>query len=257
MSQSATPAGNREELRRRMTRLRFLPRLARSLRKRYVRMVHGDDYFVTEYFGAKFLVHWGDFVPREISLRNFEQIQLEYCIDTCARMKPDCLIDIGAHIGLYSCVLLKRGSVPRAILFEPNPPTAAHLRANLLINGLLDRVQIHECAVSDKAGRISLLPGPARNSGQAHLATEGSGIQVEVAAVDSLVDLSGKTLAIKMDVERHELEALAGMERLLTRNRGFIQIETLDTRSQVIEVMKGYGYSLVSDFYWDLFFEKS
>ena len=214
MSQADHGAGRDEgDLKRRMTRLRLLPRLARSVRKRYVRAVHGDDFFVTNYFGAKFLVRWGDFVPREISLKNFEQIQLQHCIDTINRMKPDVFLDVGAHIGLYTCVLLKQTPIQRAILFEPNAPTAAHLRG-------------------------------------------GTGRQVDVMAIDDVVDLSGKTLAIKMDVERYELEALAGMEQLLTRNRGFVQIETLDTRAQVIEVMKGYGYSLTSDFYWDLFFEK-
>jgi len=257
MSESdRTELASRDELKRRITRLRLLPRLARSVRKRYVRAVHGDDFFVTNYFGAKFLVRWGDFVPREISLKNFEQIQLQHCIDTIDRMKPDVFLDVGAHIGLYTCVLLKQTTIPRAILFEPNAPTAAHLRANLLLNGLLNRVEVHECAVSNKAGQMSLETGPDSNSGQAHLAANGTGRQVRVVAIDDVVDLSGKTLAIKMDVERHEIEALAGMERLLTRNRGFVQIETLDTRAQVIELMKGYGYSMTLDFYWDLFFEK-
>jgi FkbM family methyltransferase len=240
-----------------MTRLRLIPRWARGARKRYVRLIHGDNYFITKYFDTRFLVRSRDFVPREIALNNFEPIQLRHCIDACKRMKPDLFVDIGAHIGLYSCILLRHGLVPRAVLFEPNPPTLVHLRTDLLLNDVLDRAEIHECAVGDGPGRTTLEPGPASNSGQAHLAAGGAGPTVDVVAVDSILDVSGQTLAIKMDTERYELRALAGMERLLTRNRGFVQIETLETREEVVKVMKDYGYAQTADFYWDLYFEKS
>jgi FkbM family methyltransferase len=245
------------DLKRRMTRLRLIPRWIRGARKRYIRLVHGDEYFITRYFDTRFLVRPRDFVPREIALRNFEPIQLQHCIDACKRMKPDILVDVGAHIGLYSCILLRKALVPRAILFEPNPPTLVQLRTNLLLNDVLDRAEIHECAVGDGSGRATLEPGPDRNSGQARLVAGGTGHAIDVVAVDDVLDVSGQTLAIKMDAERYELRALAGMERLLTRNRGFVQIETLDTREEVTQLMKKFGYSQTADFYWDLYFEKA
>jgi FkbM family methyltransferase len=245
-----------DQLRRKMTRLRLVPRWARGARKRYVRLVHGDDYFITKYFDTRFLVRSRDFVPREIALKNFEPIQLRHCINTCERMKPDLFVDIGAHIGLYSCILLRQALVPRAVIFEPNPPTLVHLRTNLLINDVLARAEIHECAVGDAPGRMTLKAGPAGNSGQAHLVSTGVGQTVNVVAVDSEVNVSGQTLAIKVDAERYELKALAGMRLLLTRNRGFVQIETLETRDEVIKVMSDYGYRQTADFYWDLCFEK-
>jgi FkbM family methyltransferase len=245
-----------QDLKRKMTRLRFLPRWARSVRKRIVRLVHGDEYFLTNYFGARFLVRWADFVPREVALKNFEEIQISYFIDACRRAKPDLLIDIGAHMGLYSCILLRKQLVPRAVLFEPNRQTAAHLRANLLLNGVLDKCEIHEYAAGSRRGRANFEVGPDRNSGQAHVVAAGGG-EIDVVPVDELLDLTGKVLAIKMDVERYELETLAGMERLLKANRGFVQIEALETRNAVIRLMEEWGYTLTADFYWDLFFEKA
>jgi hypothetical protein len=45
-------------------------------------------------------------------------------MSSAAAIKPDVFIDVGANLGLYTCVLLKNRLVPRAILFEPDRPIA-------------------------------------------------------------------------------------------------------------------------------------
>lgn len=247
------------DLRRKMTRLRLFPRLARSMRKRYIRLIHGDKYFITKYFGARFLVCWTDVVGREIALRNFERIQLKHLIGACERLKPDAFIDVGANCGLYSCVLLKQGVVPWAILFEPDRRNLLHLRANLLLNGLVETADWRDCAVGSVAGRLRLVPGHSANTGKSRIADKaeaGAGYEVNVIPLDQAVPLVGKTLAIKMDVEGHELHALAGMTHLLRENRGIVQIETKDTRGEVVRIMRSHGYVQVADFYFDVVFEK-
>jgi FkbM family methyltransferase len=242
--------------RREISRLPFLPRLNRSLRKRYLRFVHGDEPFVVKYFGSRFLVSWSDMVGREIALQNFERPQIANFLDACRRHRPGCFIDIGAHAGLYTCVLLKANAVSTAILFEPDVRNAALLRANLLINGLLDRVTVHAAAAGRQAGRSKFSSGLDNNTGTARIGHDGAGQEVEVVAVDEVTDFSGRTLAIKIDVEGFELEVLAGLKRTLKENRGIVQIETIENRNDVIEFMRLSGYGLVADFYWDLLFEK-
>lgn len=247
------------DLRRKMRRLRFMPRLARSLRKRYLRLVHGDEYFITQYFGARFLVCWADVVAREVALKNFEQVQLKYLIEGCRRLKPETFIDIGANGGLYSCVLLKLGLVSRAIMFEPDRRNLLLLRTNLLLNGLTERAEWRECAVGSTPGRLRLISAHSGNTGTSRIAGEderGDGYEVDVVRLDDAVPLAGKTIVIKMDVEGYELTALDGMTRLLRDNRGIVQVESTSTRHQVIKVMHEFGYSQTADFYSDLVFEK-
>jgi FkbM family methyltransferase len=230
----------------------------RSLRKRYIRLVHGDDYFIADYFGARFLIHWQDIVAREIALQNFERSQLTHAIKVCARLQPDLFIDIGANGGLYSCVLLKQKLARRALLFEPDRRNLSHLRANLLINGLTDLADCQETALGSAPGRVRLVPGPDSNTGRSRVAGDGpGGYEIEVVRLDDVVSLSGKTIAVKMDVEGYELQALAGMDRTLQENRGVVQIETTTTRADVIKIMRGFGYERVADFYSELVFEKS
>jgi FkbM family methyltransferase len=240
-----------------MTRLRLVPRFVRSLRKRYIRLVHGDDYFVTNYFGARFLVHWRDIVAREIALQNFERTQLTLVTKACARLRPELFIDVGANGGLYSCVLLRQKLVQRAILFEPDRRNLAHLRANLLMNGLTELADCREAALGSAPGRVRLAPGPASNTGRSQIIGDGSGgYEVEVVRLDDVVALSGKTIAVKIDIEGYELQALAGMDRTLRENRGIVQIETTTTRSDVIRTMRGLGYEQAAEFYSELVFEK-
>jgi FkbM family methyltransferase len=246
-------------LKRRMRRLRFLPRLKRSLRKQYIRVVHGDDYFVTRYFGAQFIVRWTDIVSREIALKNFEHIQLDYFMRASRRLRPSVFIDIGANSGLYSCILLKNGLVPAALLFEPDRRNAIYLRANLQINGVLDKAVIYDAAIGARAGRMRLAPGPDTNTGTSRIIDDGKAggtYEVEMVRLSDIVSHTGEILAIKMDIEGHELAALTSMEDVLQRNRGIIQIETTEKRAEVAETMQRLGYTLAADFSSDLVFEK-
>ena len=63
---------------------------------------------------------------------------------------------------------------------------------------------------------------------------------------DDLVSLSGKTLAIKIDIERYERKALAGMARTLADNRGLVQIEVLEAREETVGLMAAAGFELTT-----------
>ena len=246
------------DIARSLRRLRFVPRLKRSLRKRYIRLKHGDDYFITQYFGAKFLVHWQDVIAREIALQNFENVQLENFIAACLRIRPELFIDVGANGGLYSCVLLKGEYVPRSLLFEPDRRNFALLQANLLINGLLERADRNEVALGDAPGHLRFAPGPESNTGLSRFSADPSatGYEVKVVRLDDVCTLRGAPIALKIDIEGFELQALNGMVRVLDENQGVAQIETTTMREEVIRFMRARGFEQSVDLYTDLVFEK-
>jgi FkbM family methyltransferase len=150
--------------------------------------------------------------------------------------------------------------VPRAILFEPDRRNRVHLGANLLINGLLDaNLEIHPLALGAEPGRFRLVPGPERDIGLSQIvetAVEGQGYEVEVVRFDDFVTLTGRTLAIKIDVERYERKVLAGMARTLRDNRGIVQIEVLEARDETVRLMAAAGFKLAQDFGPNLVFRK-
>jgi FkbM family methyltransferase len=226
----------------------------------YNKIVHRGRYFICQYFGADFLVRSANVGGLEISAKIAEHAELTNFTRSAAALKPDVFIDIGANLGLYTCIVMRNRLAPRAILFEPDRRNRVHLQANLLINDLLDAdVQIHAVALGAEPGRLRLVPGPERDIGLSQIVETdmaSDGYEVDVVRFDDLVALTGRTLAVKIDVERYERKVLAGMARTLRDNRGMVQIEVLEERDETVRLMAAAGFKLAQDFRPNLVFRK-
>jgi FkbM family methyltransferase len=147
----------------------------------------------------------GDFEPNEIEvfLRYLESASI--------------CIDIGANVGLYTCLAARRGRY--AIAIEPLPLNVQLLFKNLISNGI-ENVEVYPVGLSAAPGiqpfygtgtTASLLTGWA-----------GSGLNptsvVPVTTLDLLVGarFEGQQLMIKLDVEGAEHLVLRGASRLMT-----------------------------------------
>jgi FkbM family methyltransferase len=246
----------------------FPPHWRNKVRRRfyspYNKVVHRGRYFICRYFGAEFLVRSANVGGLEISAKIAEHGELKNFMRGAAAIKPDIFIDVGANLGLYTCILMTNRLVPRAILFEPDGRDRVHLGANLLINGLLDaNLEIHPVALGAEPGRFGLVPGPERDIGLSQIVEtarqgqgQGQGYDVEVVRFDDFVALTGQTLAIKIDVERYERKVLAGMARTLRDNRRMVQIEVLEAREDTVQLMTAAGFRLAQDFGPNLVFRK-
>ena len=241
--------------------LRWRNKLRRRFYSPFNKIVHRGHYFVCSYFGADFLVRSVNVGGLEISAKIGEYPELRNFVRACSEIKPDLFVDIGANLGLYTCIVMKNRLAPRAILFEPDRRNRIHLRANLLVNDLLGAdIQINEVALGAQAGTFRLVPGPERDIGLSQIvenAGVGEGYDVDVVRFDDLVALSGQKLAIKIDIERYERKALAGMARTLRDNRGVVQIEALEARDETIGLMSAAGYQLAQEFGPNLVFRKT
>ena len=135
--------------------------------------------------------------------------------------------DIGANYGLYSRVLSPMaGKAGKIYAFEPSRMTFRGLKMCTLMLGLKN-VQIHQCAMSDGIGELTLtIPAKAHGGlgiALAHLgAAEDTGGTTEIVHVDTLdhfVNDHHITACdfIKCDVEGAELRVLQGGIETLTR----------------------------------------
>src|SRR6185503_7926217 len=101
----------------------------------------------SRYYDTKFIVNLEDAIGYEIAINRFEWRELKLMLDACRRIRPEIFFDIGANLGVYSCVLAKHDAVPRIMAFEPDPSNRARLSTNLKLNGLIDRVEVHDTAL--------------------------------------------------------------------------------------------------------------
>jgi FkbM family methyltransferase len=232
----------------------------RRFRKPFNKIFHRQRYFVSRYLGADFLLQPIGIGTLEISAKISERPELNYLIAQCAEFNPELFIDIGANIGMYSCILLKNRCVPHAILFEPDQLNLIRLRANLAMNGLLDICEVHEAAVGDVAGSRHLVPGEI-DGGFSRIADNGadsgSGYEVQVVTLDDVLRLSDRRLVIKIDVEDYECNVLSGMKQTLRDNRCIIQVETFKHLDRVRSLLATEGYRMRADFFPNFVFSNT
>lgn len=119
------------------------------------------------------------------------------------------VVDVGAHVGSFTCATAARLPAASFICVEPSPASAARLRSNIQVNGLSDRTTIIEAAIAATPGS-GLLVGGQEGSCEAFLgsSTENS-VLVDLVSFEDLVTMAGAPPDIvKLDCEGGEYDAV-------------------------------------------------
>lgn len=138
-----------------------------------------------------------------------------------AHIREGTLIDVGANVGLVSLLLADR--VQYGLLFEPNPIAAQRARQNLALNGL--KFEVHELALSDATGTVEFEDEGGVgtcNRTVVGFSTSLPTRKVQCIQLDEFLaqhPLPYPISAVKIDVEGHENQVLAGMMRCLRDSR--------------------------------------
>ena len=150
--------------------------------------------------------------PRAIS--NYETEEIEVFLE-CLRRSSVC-IDIGANVGLYSCLAISCGKQVLAV--EPNPINLQRMYKNLISNEFLD-IEVYPVGVSNEPG-LKRLYGSGLNAsfvtGWAR-AKDNCYTVAPLTTLDILVGtrFDGSQVTIKIDVEGLEFEVVKGGTRTL------------------------------------------
>ena len=127
--------------------------------------------------------------------------------------EDDLFVDIGANIGSYT-VLASGAAGARTLAFEPVPDTHRWLVANVGLNALVGKVEVHRVALGATRGVTSFTTHRGSSNRVATSADRDSGVQVPVERLDDV--LAGRCpTVIKVDVEGFEAAVMAGAETTL------------------------------------------
>lgn len=166
-------------------------------------------------------------------------------------------LDVGANIGYVTALLARRvGAAGRVHSFEPHPEVLACLRDNLgLWRGFaasLAAVEIHPVALGSQRAAAQLVEPEefAGNFGTATLAAAnlgaGRAFTVQVERLDDELETAGPVGVMKLDVEGHEADVLAGAPlRLVAGSIRDIVFEELgNLPGEVACRLQAHGYTV-------------
>ena len=150
-------------------------------------------------------------------------------------------IDIGANCGFYTFHLL---NILNVFAFEPNLEAYEKLEKTLKKNNTFkDKVKLYPFGISDKNSVLKMKTkvkfGYVQTGGSSvsnPIEEEGHELfQADFKIGDEILKLNNQKLAIKIDVERHELSVLKGLINLINNNDCLIQIEIFEKNFKEVD----------------------
>jgi len=164
----------------------------------------------------------------------------------------DVVLDIGANSGLFSLVAAKMSPKADIVAFDIFPEACHILIDNLILNGLLEKVEVKLIGVGKKG---SIFYAPFNNI-TSEMPTglsldckdiRGARIQVPIKTLDEicLPRFIGKRMCIKIDVEGTEVDIFASGRQTLRAIKPDIICEVLPGARQIAsydQILDDYSY---------------
>jgi FkbM family methyltransferase len=215
----------------------------RTLRNLIVRTPLADSRLIGAVYGAvnriRFRRRWDEpvnfrgvqlVVGRDLSLYpflrsgGFEERELDWIL---ARTAGDAVVwDVGANIGVYTVLLAKAAADGHVVAFEPTPDTLVRLHANLARNNI-GNVTVEPVALSDTTGTATMrILADAAGGNSLDDTGTSPGPQVPVTTADAFHATGGiAPHVVKVDIEGHEPQFVAGARRILAQARPTLLLE--------------------------------
>jgi len=225
-------------------KIKLFKRIIPSLLKRFIRIFKKDSIII-KHENVFLDLNLNNPIDREIYLKeDYEKDQITFLSELIDNNKIEYFVDVGAHMGFYSINLSKKNL--KVYAFEPVKRNYGQLESNKLINNF-SSLEIYNFALSDENKNIIMwVPDLNKTGGFSIFDERDEEIKnydakkiKKINSIskkgDEILKLIDKKIAIKIDVERHELSVLEGMQDLITKNKIILQVELFDKRKENIE----------------------
>src|ERR671914_3146193 len=181
--------------------------------------------------------------------------------DIIKRFTPkegDIVVDIGAHIGLYTIISSKRvGTKGKVVAIEAHPGNFEMLNSNIKLNQLTNVIPLNY-AVHSKETKVKLYL-PSGESGFTKyntimpnwINTQEKFVEVNANTLDYLLQLNQirqeEVNWIKIDVEGAELEVLKGATNVLSKSKDIallIEVHGQNNYRPLVEFLSSYNFKI-------------
>lgn len=166
----------------------------------------------------------------------------------------DILFDVGAHLGLFTCLAGDIMNSKNIYAFKLQPRTAERLRENISLNE--QKAQVIEAGLSDTEGEV-FVSKSAEAGSMGGLADINGTESADVITGDSFAEQeSVQPNIVKIDVEGAETNVIRGLENTLRdESCRLVLCETHPQRleeyesspEEVRELLRGFGFKITAE----------
>jgi len=195
--------------------------LQKTIRSAIYYTTRNNDILFSNNKNIKYLLESRDW----ISLKLFVDKSFDYSILTKAikilgnKHSKLTLINIGAHIGSTCIPAIKENKFKNSIVFEPTKKTFRLLKANIFLNEVDERIQVHNLAISSKKTKLYLVTNKGNIGG--NYISKNKQKNNEIVKSDILdnytYNLNKNNSLIFMDVEGHEPNVFLGAKKTIKK----------------------------------------
>lgn len=215
---------------------------------------------IAKYGSSKTTVSVND-VSAEFYTESFEEVrhfwpllgEREEISDLLSELKPtDTFYDIGAHVGIYTCVVGQLVNQGQVIAFEPVSSNVTRLQENMQLNDI--SADVHPVALSDQAKQWEMRFGSDEPGTVGYLSKRTDGDSETITSVTGNSYVRGNDMPLpnvmKIDVEGAECKVLRGLKDQLTECR-LIYSEVSDklyrhgdSEDELVEILQEMGFTV-------------
>ena len=214
---------------------RLIPSILKALKIR-------DKKFKSD--GINYLLDLRYLVDRRFYLFGWDDDIIDYLDKFIKDNKCKFFLDIGSCWGVYSLRIAKKNSNVNIISFDVFHKNIERLNAMKKDNNL-ENIKTYNVAIGAEKKIETFAVDEEFSPNYAKDNMGKYSISVNQDLIDNLVKLRNEKIAIKLDVERVELEALQGANQLLKNNRCFIIIETNKNKEGVFKYLKSLNFNQI------------
>ncbi len=208
--------------------------------------------------GVKYQIPYvGDIAKRLLDKRLHEVAQWSYLHSQTELAGSELFIDVGAHFGTYSLRMASSGNVQKVYAVEGALEAFRMLCNHIQINNFENKITAINAVAHNRnemllfyENQLTALYGWSGTEkshsrlGNAELQA-GARQQVKAVTIDHLFSFRDRKIAVKIDVEGHELNVLQGAKELFRHNRIFLQIEIWPWNSCNLNWLCENGFKIV------------
>ncbi len=223
-----------------------------SIRRLVTRLIYGSGLRKVRLFGADITIHSlreNGYLRAWLKARysSLFRDEISGLLALFQVLRPgDLFVDVGANIGIYSSVVSRLPGV-RVLAIEANPDTFARLEANAQTHGFAARC----AAVSDQRAVLEFTDGAVSHAfsvseHKTDYHDHSTTANVEAFPLDELLLEHTAPIVMKIDVEGHEPQVIAGAAGLLDAGRiQAVLIDTSPATASAVNALRARGFRML------------